>query len=82
MNEGRTNMAHYASKYVECPFYRSNDNNRIKCEGLSEGNAIHLVFQDSKDKTAYMRERCYSVEKCKQCVIHNVLYDKWEAEDE
>lgn len=75
-------MAHYSSKYVKCPFYRSNDNNRIKCEGLSEGNAIHLVFQDPTDKGAYMRERCYSIVQCRRCEIHKVLNGKWEEDDE
>lgn len=75
-------MGHHASKFVKCPYYHSNDNNRIKCEGMSEGNSVHLVFQDETERAKYMKQYCYSLEICRYCLIHNALDNKWGVDDE
>lgn len=71
-------MAHRGSKFVKCPFYKNHDSNRIKCEGLSEGSSIHLVFEDSKERINHMRTRCNDIFLCGKCIIHQALYYKWE----
>lgn len=75
-------MSHHASKFVKCPYYANNDNNKIKCEGLSDGSSLHLVFQDCNDRAKYMKEYCYSIDVCKYCLIHNALNIKWGVENE
>lgn len=72
------NMAHHASKFVKCPFYHNNDSNRIKCEGLSEGNTLHLVFENPIERARFMREHCNKIDACQSCLIHQVLSVKWE----
>ena len=75
-------MAHHASKFVKCPFYHDNDNNRIKCEGLSDKSTLHLVFENPGDRARFMREHCNNIQLCRSCVIHKILYNKWEMDDE
>lgn len=71
-------MAHHGSKFVKCPFYHDHDDNRIKCEGVYKGNTIHLVFEDSNERGDFMRGHCNSISLCQSCIIHKMLYDKWE----
>ena len=71
-------MAHYAAKFVKCPFYKRNDNNRIICEGVSKKNKLHLVFEDPISKSRYMKDHCNGIQTCQSCLIHKVMSEKWE----
>lgn len=71
-------MAHHGSKFVKCPFYHDHDNNRIKCEGLSKGNTLHLVFESTEEMKSFMRDHCNSIRLCQGCLIHKTLFGKWE----
>ena len=71
-------MGHHGSKFVKCPFYKDHDNNRVKCEGISKGNTIHLVFEDSNERINYMHSHCNNIFICQSCIIHKALYEKWE----
>ena len=75
-------MSHHASKFVKCPYYTNNDNNKIKCEGLSKDSSLHLVFQDCLDRAKYMKEYCNSVFACRDCLLHIALNEKWGVDDE
>lgn len=66
-------MANWEAKFVKCPFYRTNDTNRIVCEGLEEGNTINLVYESQTDRKEYMKENCNDIEKCHSCPIHKLL---------
>ena len=70
-------MADFESKYVVCPFYRRNDNNRICCEGLEDRNTINLVFEDSKKQVAYRNEYCCDIDNYKNCKICAMLKKKY-----
>lgn len=63
----------YAAKFVKCPFYSTNNQNKIVCEGLCEGNTINLVFESQPERKEYMKSRCYSIEGCRTCPIYQML---------
>lgn len=47
------------SRDVVCPFYLSDDNNRIKCEGYLEGMvSVHQNFEAPHFLIYYMRKLC------------------------
>ena len=75
-------MANRTSKNVKCPFYHKHDGGKIKCEGLSDGNTIHLVFETQGQRAKWMREHCHGIQTCQTCMIHKMLYEKWEMDDE
>lgn len=72
----------YQAKFVKCPFYRNHDQNRIVCEGLSEGNTLSLVFQSSREKSEYMKDVCYGLLTCRDCLIHIMLDTKYEGDSQ
>lgn len=75
-------MANRTSKNAKCPFYHKHDGGKIKCEGLSDNSTIHLVFETPAERARFMREHCNSIQGCKVCLIHKILYEKWEMGDE
>ena len=75
-------MPKRVSRNVKCPFYHSQDGGKIKCEGLSDKNTIHLVFKKNEDRAKFMRNYCNDVQSCKACLIHKMLYMKWGMDDE
>lgn len=71
-------MAQWGAKFVKCPYYHNHDSNRIVCEGISKGNTINIVFENSLERGQYMNERCDSIRECRKCPIHSLLDQKWE----
>ena len=68
----------YVSKEVDCPFYRSEGNQKIYCEGVQDGTAIHLAFASSKTMQEY--KETYCCEDFGYCLIADMLYSKYEEE--
>lgn len=62
-------MRNNESCYVICPFYKSETQGKICCDGIIPGQTIHMVFQDSKQKRKYMKEKCctYGYGICPLC---------------
>ena len=73
--------AKYEDKFVQCPYYRRHEGNRIACEGFCKGNTINFVFELPQDKKKHMHEYCYSLLGCRDCIIHMALNIKYEEED-
>ena len=75
-------------RYVACPYYLGINNEeqrkkqQIRCEGVSKGNAISLVFCSDTERKAYKRAFCYSIHKCRSCLIHQMLNRKYGVDDE
>ena len=75
-------------RYVACPYYLGINNEeqrkkcQIRCEGVSKGNAISLVFGDDRVRREYKREYCYSIKSCRKCLIHQMLNRKYGVNDE
>lgn len=74
-------MADFSSKYVACPYFRRNEvkNNRICCEGVSDGNTVNIVFGSPKQLVAYQQQYCNEVKQCHTCLIARMLDHKWEG---
>lgn len=60
-----------------CPFYKSDDHQVIRCEGVVEGCTIHLAFADYRDFATYRDAYC-KTRQCTECRVARMLYQKWE----
>jgi hypothetical protein len=75
-------------RYVACPYYlglyseEQRKRCQIRCEGVSKGNTISLVFGDENVRKAYKKAYCYSINMCKECLIHQMLNRKYGVEDD
>lgn len=72
----------YNDKWVKCPYYSRDDSNGIICEGVQEGTALRLMFnqqkggKDVKAKMDYMHRFC--MEDYYNCLVCEVLDNKYE----
>lgn len=70
-------------RFVVCPFYlglnnkRQREINHIRCEGVSNGNTLSLVFASTKSKVEHKRTYCCSIYGMKTCPIYNMLNRKY-----
>lgn len=48
----------YIDPKARCPYYHSEDAQKIYCDGVQEGTAIHLAFGSKTDKKDYKQEFC------------------------
>jgi hypothetical protein len=76
-------------RYVACPYSLgvNTENQRkkgaiIRCEGVSKGNVVTLTFDSEKDRKLYKRAFCYSIHKCRDCLIHQMLNRKYGVDDD
>ena len=65
----------YVSAYAECPFYHSEDEQKIYCEGVDEKSSIHLAFNSKSERKRYRQEKCGK--NYKECHIAKMLYAKY-----
>ena len=81
-------MAERDEGYVSCPYYLGLNNMEqrkrptIRCEGVSKGNSIRLVFGDEKVRIKYKHKYCYSIHGCRDCLIHQMLNRKYGVDDD
>lgn len=74
--------------YVACPYYigiyseEQRKKGQIRCEGVSKGNSISLVFGSETQRKEYKQTYCYSIERCQKCLIHKMLDRKYGVRDE
>lgn len=66
------------SKYALCPFYRKEDHQKIYCEGVDEGTAIHLVFDSLNGLREYKKQYCCAG-YCR-CLLAKTLFAKYDEE--
>lgn len=69
-------MKRYCSPEALCPFYRSEDSQKIYCEGIGEGNAIHLAFGSKTHLKIHKDSYCDS--EYGECPIAKMLNKKYE----
>ena len=75
-------------RYVACPYYlgihseAQRKKQQIRCEGVSKGNTINLVFGSETARRVYKRSYCYDVHACTKCLIHQILDRKYGVNDE
>lgn len=81
-------MAERDDRYVACPYFIANysetqrKKEQIRCEGVSKGNTISLVFGSETVRKNYKRNFCYSIHNCRKCLIHQMLNRKYGVDDE
>lgn len=81
-------MGERDERYVACPYYLGINNEaqrkkgQIRCEGVSKGNSISLVFGSETARKEYKKAFCYSIHKCRTCLIHQMLNRKYGVDDE
>ena len=66
----------YASVNVKCPFYITEEEKKILCEGLEKGSRIALEFRGKQYKEKVKEKYCNGdFEKCK---VYKPTNDKYE----
>lgn len=80
-------MAEQGDKFVKCPYYLGNNNERqrqmqhIRCEGVGKGNSISLVFHHPDQMKSYKKYYCCSLDRMKKCLIYAMLNGKYGVKD-
>lgn len=61
----------YVAKNAVCPFYHSEREQLVKCEGPVIGTSTHLVLGNKQDKRHY--KSLYCQKDYEKCLIHRML---------
>lgn len=72
-------MKRYESKYAKCPFYKSEDHQKIYCEGVGYGTSIHIAFGDDGKKRIYKKKFCCN--SFDDCLVSKMLNEKYNEEN-
>ena len=66
---------HYMSRKALCPFYKHESRQVIYCEGVSNGNVIHLAFANPSECLSHKQRYC----RCSHsdCSISKMLLSKY-----
>lgn len=66
------------SKCAKCPFYDSEEAQKVICEGVIENTRIHICFDTPDALKKYKKVFCYN--DFESCIIHKALCIKYEDE--
>lgn len=69
-------MKHRSDVLVKCPYYKFEEKQKIFCEGVQEGTALHLAFDTPSNLKDYKKQfckGCYS-----RCLIAGMLNRKYD----
>lgn len=65
-------MKHRMDVLVQCPYYKFEEKQKIFCEGVQEGTAIHLTFDTHANLRNYKKAFCKGCwKKCQIADSHN-----------
>jgi hypothetical protein len=65
-------------KYAVCPYYKDEEQQKIRCEGPEEGTALHLTFAGKEQMRTYRGKYCEG--KWKTCMFARALNEKYDYE--
>ena len=72
-------MSSRRSLYVMCPYYKTDDALRIKCEGFQNPIvSTHVILKLCPDCEDHIRKYCYT--KYKDCPLYQIIDRKYEDE--
>lgn len=71
-------MKNKISKEVECPYYHSEQTQKILCEGVNGYTSLHLAFAGRAKMAAYKKEVC--CKNWESCLIAQMHNRKWGVE--
>lgn len=63
-----------------CPFYDTENNTSITCEGIFAPSVITMRFKCSKDKKVWQEENCFLFEY-EKCPVARGLIEKYEIKE-
>ncbi len=69
--------------FIQCPFFLSEKNNLLCCEGYIDSTCMTTRFPSRDAKTAYIKENCFKMDGG-GCYMAKELFDKYrrlEAEE-
>lgn len=76
-------MTSLISRFIQCPYYHTDDKQQIICEGVERNTTIHLSFCSSN------RCRDYKIEYCgdpnmnyRSCMLAKMLESKYEVKED
>lgn len=71
-------MGSYISKFIQCPYYHTDEKQQVICEGIVEKSTIHVSFSDRKVCTQFKVDYCGSVDGWKKCRIAQTLENMYD----
>ena len=77
--EGK-NMNKTTDCLVKCPFYQSEKENYIVCEGFIASTCMVTRFPDTKHKRSHLKDNCY-LEDGGKCPMARNLFEKYGMRD-
>jgi hypothetical protein len=70
---------HKEDEHVQCPYYKNDEPQIIRCEGVENGTALHLAFSTRTQHKEYKKQFCRSC--WGKCMIARILNAKWGCDD-
>ena len=68
-------MKRYQSSHALCPFYHSEDKQKIYCDGITPESSVHLVFSNPAFKGKFETYFCCdNYHECRIAVMLNEMY--------
>lgn len=71
-------MKHRADVLVKCPYYKFEDKQKIFCEGVQDGTALHLAFDTPSNLKEYKGNFCKGCYN--KCLVAQMLNRKYDYE--
>lgn len=69
---------HNEDEFVQCPFYKNDERQIIRCEGVENGTALHLAFSTRPQLKEYKKTFCRR--SWEGCLIAMMLNQKYNDE--
>lgn len=67
----------YEDKFALCPYYHTNENRKIKCDGVEETASMHSIFKSDTAKKEYMKKYCCADwKKCRYARMMNAMWEE------
>jgi hypothetical protein len=70
---------HNEDEFVVCPYYKSDEHQIIRCEGVEDGTALHLAFATKPMQKEYKKLYCRNC--WSGCMIAKMLNRKWKYDE-
>lgn len=68
-------MKNMVDAVVKCPYYKCEEKQKIFCEGVEKGTALHLTFDTPQNLKNYKKRFCKGCYN--KCLIAEMQNRKW-----
>ena len=69
-------MKRFHDVLAKCPYYNGEEKQKIVCEGVQEGSAIHMAFDTPQNRRDY--KKCFCNRGYNSCLVADMLNRKWD----